>query len=68
MKRVLILGPGAAGKSTLATKLGEITGLPVVELDQLFWQPGLRATPREQWKTIRRELVEPNNWIFGWRP
>ena len=64
MKRVLILGPGAAGKSTLATKLGEITGLPVVELDQLFWQPDLRATSRERWRTIQRELVEQENWIL----
>lgn len=64
MKRVLILGPGAAGKSTLATKLGEITGLPVVELDQLFWQPDLRATSREQWRTIQRELVEQENWFL----
>jgi adenylate kinase family enzyme len=41
MKRVVILGRGGSGKSTLAVKLGEITGLPVVELDKLFWQPGL---------------------------
>ena len=64
MKRVVILGPGAAGKSTLAVQLGEITGLPVVELDQLFWQPGLRATFREQWRTIQRELVKQDNWIL----
>jgi adenylate kinase family enzyme len=36
VRRVIILGPGAAGKSTLAICLGEITGLPVVELDKLF--------------------------------
>ena len=64
MKRVLSLGPGSAGKSTLATKLGEITGLPVVELDQLFWQPDLRVTSRERWRTIQRELVKQNHWIL----
>jgi tRNA A37 N6-isopentenylltransferase MiaA len=30
---VVIVGPGAAGKSTLAVSLGEVTGIPVVELD-----------------------------------
>lgn len=40
------MGPGAAGKSTLAACLGEITGLPVIELDKPFWRPGLAATPR----------------------
>jgi adenylate kinase family enzyme len=36
MKRVVIFGPGGSGKSTLAVRLGEITGLPVIELDRMF--------------------------------
>jgi len=40
MKRVVIIGPGASGKSTLAGQLGEIAGLRVVELDKIFWRPG----------------------------
>ena len=34
--------------SPLAALLGEITGLPVVELGQMFRQPGLSAAPRGQ--------------------
>ena len=48
MKRVMIPGRGASGKSTLARRLGEITGLPVVELDKVFWRPGFVATPRHE--------------------
>ena len=40
MERVMIIGCGGAGKSTLARKLGEKTGLPVVHLDQIYWEPG----------------------------
>lgn len=40
MERVMILGCGGAGKSTLALELGQLTGLPVVHLDQIFWSPG----------------------------
>ena len=40
MERVMIIGCGGAGKSTLARKLGEKTGLPVVHLDQIWWAPG----------------------------
>jgi hypothetical protein len=63
MKRVVILGPGASGKSTLAVRLGEITDLPVVELDKIFWRPGLIATPREEWIKTQRSVVEKSRWI-----
>lgn len=36
-KRILLIGSGGAGKSTLARRLGEQTGLPVVHLDRLYW-------------------------------
>ena len=45
---------GASGKSALAVELGEITELPVIELDKIFWQGGLVATPRDQWTAIQR--------------
>ncbi|HTA73740.1 MAG TPA: hypothetical protein VK733_05665 [Gemmatimonadaceae bacterium] len=64
MKRVVILGPGASGKSTLARRLGEITGLPVVELDKVFWRPGLAATPRQQWIEIQQTLIAAPTWIM----
>ena len=60
MKHVIIVGPGAAGKSTPATRLGEITGLPVIELDKLFWRPGLAKTPPGQREVIQRQLVITN--------
>jgi adenylate kinase family enzyme len=64
MKRVVILGPGASGKSTLAVRLGEITGLSVLDLDKVFWRSGLAPTPREQWVKIQQTLVEENGWIM----
>src|ERR1039458_4614079 len=64
MKRVVILGPGASGKSTLALQLGAITGLPVIELDKIFWKSGLRPTPPAEWENRQRELVEQSQWIM----
>ena len=64
MRRVVILGPGASGKSTLAIHLSEITGLPVIELDRVFWRPGLAATPRDQWIKVQERLVQENRWII----
>jgi adenylate kinase family enzyme len=64
MKRVVIIGPGASGKSTLARQLGEITGLPVVELDRIFWRPGLAGTPRGEWVQLQQKLVGEKTWIM----
>ncbi|MEL6615862.1 MAG: AAA family ATPase, partial [Bacteroidota bacterium] len=33
MQRVMIVGGPGAGKSTLARRLGEATGLPVIHID-----------------------------------
>ena len=64
VKRVMIVGPGAAGKSILAARLGEMTGLPVIELDKHFWRPGLAATSGDQWAAIQCQLAARDSWIM----
>src|SRR5438876_1707988 len=64
MKRVVILGRGAAGKSTLARQLGEVAGLPVVELDKIFWRSGLSPTPRAEWIELQEKLIQKEEWIL----
>lgn len=68
MQWVAIVGPGTAGKSTLAVSSGEVTGRPVVELDKLFWRAGLAATPPDRWAAIQRELVRHESWIMDGDP
>jgi adenylate kinase family enzyme len=64
MKRVVVIGRGGAGKSTLAVRLGELTGLRVIHLDDLFWQPDLVTTPSDRWTALQRELVQEPTWIM----
>lgn len=64
MKRIVILGRGAAGKSTFARTLGRITGIPVIELDKLFWQAGLVPMTRDEWVRTQRNLVSTDSWIM----
>ncbi|GGJ63431.1 hypothetical protein GCM10010121_087570 [Streptomyces brasiliensis] len=64
MKRVVILGRGGAGKSTLAATLGTATGLPVIELDKHFWGPVLEATPPDRWAAVQGELARADQWIM----
>ena len=49
MRRVLVVGPGGAGKSTFARRLGERTGLRVIHLDEHHWRPGWEPLPRDEW-------------------
>jgi adenylate kinase family enzyme len=64
MRRVLIIGPGGAGKSTLAGRLADATGLPVVHLDARYWRPGWDATPVEEWRSVVSTLVDAPEWIM----
>lgn len=64
MERVMIIGCGGAGKSTLARQLGEVTGLPVVHLDKLFWKSGwVESSKAEIDEKIRQAAACPR-WIM----
>jgi len=58
---VIILGRGAAGKTSAAVELGQLTGLPVTELDKHFWSEDLRPTSPEDWADVQRQLAAADN-------
>src|SRR5262245_33703619 len=64
MRRIVVLGRGGAGKSTLATHLGAALALPVIELDKHFWTPDLTPTPGDQWAKIQHRLTSARQWIL----
>jgi adenylate kinase family enzyme len=64
MQRVVVLGVGGAGKSTLARRLGEILSLPVHHLDRYFWQPGWRPLAPDAWLATLEDLVAGEHWII----
>lgn len=64
MRRVLILGPGGAGKSQLARTIASRTGLPVVHLDVVFWGPGWSAAPRQRAVEQLQAAVAGERWII----
>lgn len=65
MQRVIIIGCGGAGKSTLARQLGEKTGLPVVHLDQIWWSPGnWQHMERDAFDRILAEEMAKPRWIL----
>ena len=64
MRRVMIIGAGGAGKSTLARRVGERTGLPVVHLDACYWRAGWVETPADEWRERVRALAAEDAWVM----
>jgi adenylate kinase family enzyme len=64
VRRVLVIGSGGAGKSTLAARLGERTGLPVRHLDARYWRPGWVPTPEAEWREVVAALAAEPAWIM----
>ncbi|MBM3958087.1 MAG: AAA family ATPase [Gemmatimonadetes bacterium] len=64
MRRVLVIGNAGTGKTTLAVRLGEALGLPVIHLDALYRKPGWQSTPRDEWRATLSDLVERDAWVM----
>lgn len=64
MERIIIIGCGGAGKSTLARQLGEKLDIPVVHLDRLFWKPGWVEETQEEFDRKLAAELEKTQWIM----
>ena len=60
----MIIGCSGSGKSTLARALKEKLGLPLVHLDQLFWEPGWQMTAKENFDHQLQMAVDMDRWII----
>src|SRR5699024_1821495 len=64
MKKIILIGSGGAGKSTLARQLGAALQIEVIHLDALFWKPNWTPVQREKQVEIQKELVNKEEWII----
>jgi adenylate kinase family enzyme len=64
MKRVAIFGNAGGGKSTLARRLAELTGLSLYIVDMMQFRAGGDAVPHEDNLTAHAELLGQDEWII----
>ncbi len=60
---MIVGGPGS-GKSTMAVKLGEITGLPVFHVDQIIHKPGWIWCDDAESLEMANAVEAKTRWIF----
>lgn len=64
MRKIVIIGPAGAGKSTLARELGAILNIPIFHLDCYFWRPGWKEMPKGARVRRLEKLVRKDKWII----
>ncbi|WP_042209584.1 P-loop NTPase family protein, partial [Paenibacillus durus] len=64
MNRILVIGSGGSGKSTLSQKLSKILNIPVIHLDAHFWNANWVPTPNDEWDQIVEKFTNEDQWII----
>ena len=63
MQRVVVFGTTGSGKSRLAERLAERTGLRVIELDRLYWGRDWQPAPLELFRHRVEREIRDGGWI-----
>ena len=64
MKKIAVFGNAGGGKSTLARRLADLTGLPLYPLDMIQFRAGGGEVPREEYLKAHAELLRRDEWII----
>ena len=64
MKRAIVIGCPGSGKSTFSRKLHQITGLPLVHLDLLFWNADGTTADPSVFRQRLTDVLRQEAWIL----
>jgi adenylate kinase family enzyme len=62
--RLLVYGVTGSGKTTLARKIAEKTGLPWHSVDDLTWEPGWVGVPPEEQRRRIAAICAGERWVL----
>jgi adenylate kinase family enzyme len=63
MQRVSLVGVPGSGKTTVGRQLAASLGVPFVELDAIFHQPGWGELPRDDFRQRVSEALTADRWV-----
>jgi adenylate kinase family enzyme len=64
MRKVAVFGNTGGGKSTLARRLAEATGLPLYPLDKIQFRAGGDQVPHAEYLKLHAELLQRDRWVI----
>ena len=64
VRRIAVIGPVGAGKTTLACRIGVLASLPVTDLDDVFWR-SVPVPTDEAWRTIHDGLLQGDGLVIA---
>jgi adenylate kinase family enzyme len=64
MRKVAVFGNTGGGKSTLARRLADLTGLPLYPLDLFQFRAGGDPVPHDDYLKAHAELLHQDAWII----
>lgn len=64
MKKIIVLGRTASGKTTLANKLGKILDIQVHHLDKIFWKDNGDHLHQVEFIEKVNEIMKKPTWII----
>lgn len=62
-KKFALIGLPGSGKSTFATKLGRILGIPVHHLDRHMFEPGGKKRDKQEFIEIQKSILAEKAWV-----
>lgn len=64
MNRILIIGSNGAGKTTFAYALRDLTGLPLIHIDKIYWRDCWEVTPPDEVAARINDEIRKPQWII----
>jgi adenylate kinase family enzyme len=64
VRRVSVVGNSGSGKSTLARELAAVLGVPYLELDSVYHQPGWEPLPADEFRRIVTKRTAVDGWVI----
>lgn len=64
VRRVSVVGNSGSGKSTLARRLAASLGVPHLELDSVYHQPGWEPLPEDEFRRLVTARTSGDGWVI----